>query len=144
MPDGPQSVGDESRLLRGFLNLLSCALVSPDVLAEKLWTKKVITPSVYQAAVSPRKPGRERSQELLEEVCDRVFYKSVSLKDLLETLRELPEVGRLPDAIASIQEEYGKINANHLAKQKVCLITLELVCIVAVCILYSVSQARIQ
>ena len=82
----------------------------PDVLAEKLYMKKFISHSVYQAAISRSRHGKDRSRELLEEVCDELLLKTVSFEDFLKTLQELPQVGTLPDVIASLQTEHGKIN----------------------------------
>ena len=117
MPDGPQSVGQESarfasRLLRRYSGPISHAIVSPDTLAEKLWMKQLISYPVYQAAISRGRIGVDRSQELLEDVCEKIFLKSVSFEDFLKTLQQLPQVGMLPGVISSLQEEHGKINCN--------------------------------
>ena len=114
--DGRQSALVASRLLWKFSETISQAIATPDVLAEKLLTKWIISLPVYQAAISPNTRGKDRSQELLKEVCDRIKLKSVSFEDFLQALKELPQVGTLPDVITSLQAEHGKINCNKLVK----------------------------
>ena len=116
-PGNPQSVGGESAklastLLQRFSEPLSHAIIPPDVLAEKLWMGQFISHSVYQAAISQTRPARDRSQELLDEVRNRVQLKRVSFEDFLKTLQQLPQVGTLPDVITSLQAEHGKVNSN--------------------------------
>ena len=74
--------------------------------------KQFISYSVYQAAISRSRHGKDRSRELLEEVRDGILLKSVSFEDFLKTLQQLPQVGTLPDVVTSLQAEHGKINWN--------------------------------
>ena len=115
--DNPRSVDGESahfalRLLWRFSESISNAIVSPDVMAGKLYLKQLISHSVYQAAISQSRSERDRCKELLKEVYDGILSKFVSFEDFLETLQELPQVGTLPDVITLLQAERGKINWN--------------------------------
>ena len=108
--DVGESIHSASSLLRKFSAQISCAIVSPDVLAEKLYIKKFISHSVYQAAISQSRPGKDRCEELLEEVRYGIRHKSLSFEDFLKTLQELPQLGTLPNVITSLQADHGKIN----------------------------------
>ena len=122
LQDNPQS-GDSgesarfaSKLLQRLSERISNAIVSPTVLAEKLYEKQFISHSVYQAAISHAKHGNDRSQELLDDVCNSILLKFINFKDFLQALQQLPQVGALPDVITSLQAEHGKTNHNKLIK----------------------------
>ena len=114
--DSGESAQFASKLLQRLSEPISNAIVSPDVLAEKLYKKQFISHWVYQAAISRAKRGKERSQELLGDVCSAILLKSINFEDFLQVLKELPQVGALSDVITLLQAEHGKTNHNKLIK----------------------------
>ena len=112
--DSGESARFASKLLRRLSERISNAIVSPDVLAEKLYKEHFISHAVYQAAISHAKRRNDRSQELLEDVCDAILLKSINFEDFLQVLQQLPQVGALPDVISSLRAEHGETNHNKL------------------------------
>ena len=108
-----------SKLLRRLSERISNAIVSPDVLAEKLYMKQFISHSVYQAANSHDKRAKDRSRELLDDISDAILLKSIKFEDFLKALKELPQGGAVLAVITSLQAEHSKISCNKLAQSSI-------------------------
>ena len=105
--EAPQQCDLAAQLLRRRMGELTSLIDEPAGLAEKLFSKEVISYATYQAAIDHEKNGNDRSRDLLSRIYKLTSLDSDNLGVFLTELHQLPARGNLPRVRTEMKTEYG-------------------------------------